>query len=335
MERLKRVVVWVCVIISVILVEYVNALSPKPTQPVLVAQVHGQNYGWANKDRGGTVTVGTTGKSLRLEAIRVWVEGRGIGVVYQTHLAGIGWVTATGDGKMSGTTGQGRRLEAIAFNFTGSHAGSAYDIQYRAHVAGIGWQGWRSGGEVAGTTGKSRAIEALQIRVIERKTPDLGSKLADGIRRVDYYIDSSATQFVNRINGAVHNWMYTGWDNPLYMERLYHNQGSDIDIYSVPYVFPNRPNVVGVTGFYDNQNRQIINYRNPNSRHDYSIIWMSSAHQNMEYFDAAIKHELGHAFGMDHSKNLWSIMYENQSMQVRSVQKVDSDKLIDLYGWDW
>lgn len=129
-------------------------------------------------------------------------------VRYQTHLKDLGWVNTVWDGQVGGTTGQSRRMEAIAIALDGIDgkltyqvhvqdygwlgtvsqgqvAGTtgqskrmeaiiinldsrSYSIKYRVHVKDYGWMNWVSSGQVAGTTGQSRRIEAIQI-VLEKK----------------------------------------------------------------------------------------------------------------------------------------------------------------------
>ena len=78
-------------------------------------------------------------------------------IAYRSHVAERGWLGNVSNGQVSGTTGEGRRLEAFVIDCSG--------VRYRAHVAMEGWHGWVSSGQVAGTTGKSRACEAVQIQL--------------------------------------------------------------------------------------------------------------------------------------------------------------------------
>lgn len=80
------------------------------------------------------------------------------GVCYQSHLSDIGWGSWTCDQTITGTTGQGRRLEAIKI-FAKS------PVCYSAHLGGIGWQPEVCDGDLAGTTGQARPIEAIKIRM--------------------------------------------------------------------------------------------------------------------------------------------------------------------------
>ena len=79
---------------------------------------------------------------------------------FQAYVQDIGWQKAVGNGKVAGTVGQGKRLEAISINLMD---GTHNMIQYNAHVQNIGWQGWRDSGSVAGTTGKSEYAKVLDI----------------------------------------------------------------------------------------------------------------------------------------------------------------------------
>lgn len=75
---------------------------------------------------------------------------------YASHVQNIGWQGEKKDFEISGTVGDGLRIEAIVIN-------SNVPLQYRVHIQDLGWQDWRSNGCEAGTTGKSLRIEALQI----------------------------------------------------------------------------------------------------------------------------------------------------------------------------
>ena len=65
---------------------------------------------------------------------------------------------------MAGTTGQGKRFEALRIElpeeteYTGG-------ILYRVHIQNIGWQSWKNNGELAGTVGEGKRIEAIEIKL--------------------------------------------------------------------------------------------------------------------------------------------------------------------------
>ncbi len=85
-------------------------------------------------------------------------------VSYQAHVQRYGWKKPVADGAIGGTTGKGKRLEALRLNV--SNLPCAGGIRYRAHVQGKGWQnGWSMDGETSGTTGKGKRIEAVQIKL--------------------------------------------------------------------------------------------------------------------------------------------------------------------------
>lgn len=109
----------------------------------------------------GEVTIGTVGKSLRLEAIQV----NGLDVQMNAHVQGLGWMGWKDH--TAGTEGKALRLEAIQIKLTGDLA-DEYDIYYRVHVQKIGWMDWAKNGETAGTVGQALRVEALEIKLVEK-----------------------------------------------------------------------------------------------------------------------------------------------------------------------
>lgn len=129
---------------------------------------HVQNIGWQEWKLNGE-RAGTSGKSLRLEAIKIALTNSGMkgDVEYRTHMQNIGWKPWVSGGKVSGQTGKGLRMEAVQIRLTDELADN-YNVIYRAHVQNIGWQEWVSNGQKAGTSGKSLRVEGIEIR-LERK----------------------------------------------------------------------------------------------------------------------------------------------------------------------
>jgi uncharacterized protein YjdB len=91
----------------------------------------------------------------------------GASVCMNAHLQDIGWqgwVCADNPASATvGTTGQSRRMEALAIVTWGTSG-----ICANAHLQDIGWQGWACGGSgevvTVGTTGQSRRMEALALQ---------------------------------------------------------------------------------------------------------------------------------------------------------------------------
>lgn len=117
---------------------------------------HVQDLGWMPWV-GDSQTVGTTGQSLRMEAIQL--RG-GVGMV-SAHVQDIGWMPAVPNGTTAGTTGRSLRMEAI--RVTSDVAGWA--IECRAHVQDVGWMPWVGDGQTCGTTGRSKRLESVQLRL--------------------------------------------------------------------------------------------------------------------------------------------------------------------------
>lgn len=129
---------------------------------------HVQNIGWQSFVSDGA-TAGTSGKSLRLEAIKIKLQNQKYtgNIVYSTHVQNIGWQSSVMNGAISGTSGKSLRLEAIRINLTGELA-EHYDIYYRVHVQNFGWLGWAKNGASAGSAGYSYRLEGIQIKLVEK-----------------------------------------------------------------------------------------------------------------------------------------------------------------------
>ena len=130
-------------------------------------QTHVQNIGWQGEKADGEMS-GTTGQSLRLEAIKIQlsssIDG---GIVYKTHVQDYGWQNFVANGQASGTSGQAKRLEAIQIQLTGN-AKNQYDLYYRVHAQNFSWLGWAKNGESAGTAGYSYRLEGIQIVLVPK-----------------------------------------------------------------------------------------------------------------------------------------------------------------------
>lgn len=79
---------------------------------------------------------------------------------YKSHVQDVGWTETKSDGETSGTTGLGKRLEALIVE-------SEHRLRYKAHVQNVGWQDWVNRGEIAGTVGQSLRMEAFRIELLD------------------------------------------------------------------------------------------------------------------------------------------------------------------------
>ena len=128
--------------------------------------VHCQTYGWMDTVADGE-TAGTSGKSKRLEALKVSLRNQSVegSVKYRVHCQTYGWMDWTENRAEAGTSGESKRLEAIQIELTGQMA-DKYDIYYRVHSQTYGWLDWAANGKMAGTSGESKRLEAIQIKLV-------------------------------------------------------------------------------------------------------------------------------------------------------------------------
>ena len=112
--------------------------------------------------------LGTSGKGLRIEAIKIRANTNYKGSVeYSTHVQNIGWQNFVSDGNIAGTVGSSLRIEAIKIRLTGDLA-NHYDIYYRVHSQNIGWLDWAKNGEEAGTLDCSLRLEGIEIKLVSK-----------------------------------------------------------------------------------------------------------------------------------------------------------------------
>lgn len=138
--------------------------------PMLISYTtHVQDIGWQKYVSNGQMA-GTSGKSLRLEAIRIKLENQEYSgnIEYRTHIQYMGWENGfKKNNEVSGTSGKSLRLEAIEIKLTGEMA-EHYDVYYRVHAQEFGWLGWAKNGEDAGSAGYSYRLEGIEIRLVSK-----------------------------------------------------------------------------------------------------------------------------------------------------------------------
>lgn len=136
----------------------------------LTYAAHVRSIGWQPAVADGEIA-GTTGRALRVEALKLGVSGvEGGSISYEVYAQGVGWQGAVSDDAVAGTTGQGRQIEAVRILLNDVLL-ARYDVYYRVHVANVGWLGWASNGDKAGSVGYDRAIEAIQVKLVEKGGP--------------------------------------------------------------------------------------------------------------------------------------------------------------------
>lgn len=86
-----------------------------PEGMTVSAKAHIQRKGWVSYPAAQTLTIGTKGESLRMEAFELTFDGipEGKNVYYQAHVQTIGWTDPTASSYPVGTMGQSKRIEAV------------------------------------------------------------------------------------------------------------------------------------------------------------------------------------------------------------------------------
>ncbi len=145
-------------------------------------RIHSENYGWFDWAKNGE-TAGTVGLACPAQAIEIRLFVRGdsnapeqtgksylsednLGdIVYKAHISNTGWQKARADGKLAGTVGEGKHMEAFKVEISqlGYENGLEGSVVYQAHVQDYGWLDEVKDGETAGTVGKKKQLEAVRV----------------------------------------------------------------------------------------------------------------------------------------------------------------------------
>ena len=88
------------------------------------------------------------------------------GLYYRSHVQTYGWLDPVHDGQVSGTTGKGKRLEALKMD---TRKLGDVELEVTVHIQGIGDKTYKVNKDthdiVIGTTNQSKRIEAISIKI--------------------------------------------------------------------------------------------------------------------------------------------------------------------------
>lgn len=140
-------------------------------------RVYAEGWGWLDWAQNGEAA-GSSGYAKGIKAIEVKMLRNGEAapgergkpyyslewtVGYSTHVQSYGWQAEVGDGDISGTTGEAKRLEAIRIHVNMPDVSG--DIMYSTHVQSYGWLDWVKNGKMSGTEGQAKRLEAIKIKL--------------------------------------------------------------------------------------------------------------------------------------------------------------------------
>lgn len=108
---------------------------------------------------GSTAQTYATANSIPFAAM----TSSNVDCYYTTHVQNVGWLPDRENGAISGTSGQGLRLEGIRILIDNSEVNAS--IQYQTQIQNIGWQDWKTNGDTSGTTAQSLRLEGIRIRL--------------------------------------------------------------------------------------------------------------------------------------------------------------------------
>lgn len=129
-----------------------NTADFKPTQ----AGIYGLTV--EIKDSRGNIATKT------IDNYQILKPEQDISTHYSTHVQNVGWQDWAQNGAVSGTFGQGLRLEGVRIYLI-SKSNYNLSVSYSTHIQNIGWQEPQNAGFISGTTGRGLRLEAIKINL--------------------------------------------------------------------------------------------------------------------------------------------------------------------------
>lgn len=167
-------------------------------------------------------------------------------------------------------------------------------------------------------------------------TPTFGHKYVNGVGNIAIWLDysSGVGYWQSYITNAANNWMYPGWSNPIYTHFVSSNYGSNMDFYLRYNSFWGGSGILAETRFYNSGGSRVY----PDSSNwSFVNIYINDDSYKLPYItnDMALGttiHEMGHAWGLAHTTNVYSIMCQTGAGRVvQRVQQADNDAVNIIY----
>ncbi len=114
------------------------------------------------KEGEATITA-TTSNGVETTCKVTVVKGT-LRIAYSTHVEAYGWLDYVYNGALSGTEGEGKRLEAVKIklenqDYTGN-------VLYRTHIQDYGWEkSFKKNNDMSGTSGQGKQLEAIEVKL--------------------------------------------------------------------------------------------------------------------------------------------------------------------------
>ncbi len=170
------------------------------------------------------------------------------------------------------------------------------------------------------------------------RTPTMPNdvRFSRGVSNCCYYIDWTASSYQDQVVSAANNWEDTGYGwNPIYMTAVSSNYATHMDFYgrntgSDSYL---NSTTLGYTSFWNTDGTMTAEKgQTPTYNYFYTeIVFNTGLSDSYNYITA--KHEMGHAFGLMHTYNSYSIMCPTlNDIKVSTVQQEDNDAINYLYN---
>jgi len=140
----------------------VQPVQPTIRQFPITMTANIENVGIVSTKGNNLCTIGTIGRSLRLEMFSMTIQD--VDFTYSIHEQSLGDEPMQSEGSALGTIGVSKRIEGITITVTSIPTG--YKLQYRGNIQNKGMTAWQESNTLLGTKGLGLRLEEIEVRVI-------------------------------------------------------------------------------------------------------------------------------------------------------------------------
>ena len=152
--------------------------------------------------------IGTTGKSLRMEALTIKLDTKISGdILYKSYVDKDGWEeNYRKSGELSGTIGEGKGIQLLRIKLS-KDLEKKYDVFYRVHSDIYGWFDWAKNDEITGAD--CFDIQAVEIRLY-LKIDTRSSSLPTKRKHIEtgFYQENGYTYYKDKYGNQARDWIH-------------------------------------------------------------------------------------------------------------------------------
>ncbi len=136
--------------------------------PHRTMEIHGNDVNAVKSYCIGRINAYLSGSATKVNPQKAGNKLNNTGLHYRAHVQSYGWLDSVADGQTAGTTGLGKRMEALKIDLRDLPAGAKLEVTL--HLQSIGDKVYTvtadNHDQILGTTGQGKRIEAIAVKIV-------------------------------------------------------------------------------------------------------------------------------------------------------------------------